>query len=73
MGLHLKDDEFNSFFKALDANGDGVVTRKEFTDTISPLKTPWPKIFAFFKEKQWRAVALKQMFTDLDQDHSGGT
>ena len=34
-------------------------------------KTPWPKILGWFREKRWRAVALKQMFTDLDADNSG--
>ena len=35
MGLNLSDDEFLAFFHDLDANGDGAITRKEFTDAIT--------------------------------------
>ena len=44
MGLNLTDEENQVFFNELDTDGDGVVSCKEFTDAITPLKTPWPTI-----------------------------
>ena len=31
----------------------------------------WPSVLAWFREKSWRPVAIKQLFLELDEDDSG--